>query len=241
MMKKIAFAVLALIAGVTNAAELYNNGPVADGAGKSVLATGLGASTLGFGNQAALNNYVADDFSIGAGASWNVSSLSFYGYQTGAGGFSFTSATWGIFSGADINSATLVATGATAVTNGGLAGYRVTPTTLTNTQRGIYKVNADITDVTLGAGHYWLAWGLEGSGLSGPWQPPTSDAREGNALQSIGGDDFLQLEDAGSGLSVELPFAVNGTIAAVPEPETYAMLLGGLGLIGLARRRARRG
>ena len=48
------------------------------------------------------------------------------------------------------------------------------------------------------------------------------------------------LEETGSGLSVELPFAVNGTIAAVPEPETYAMLLGGLGLIGLARRRARR-
>ena len=33
-------------------------------------------------------------------------------------------------------------------------------------------------------------------------------------------------------------FAVGGTIAAVPEPETYAMLLAGLGLMGgLARRR----
>lgn len=239
MMKKIAFAVLALIAGVTNAAELYNNGPVVDATGVSVI--GPDATTFGFGAQSGVGNFVADDFNVTAGKSWNVSSLSFFGYQTGAGAFSFTSATWSIVSGADVNSGTVVASGTTSVTNGGLAGYRVTDTTLTNTQRGIYKVNADITDVTLGSGHYWLTWGLAGTGLSGPWQPPTSDAREGNAAQATGGGAFATLEEAGSGLTVELPFAVNGTIAAVPEPETYAMMLGGLGLIGLARRRARRG
>ena len=34
--------------------------------------------------------------------------------------------------------------------------------------------------------------------------------------------------------------AVRGTIAAVPEPESYAMLLAGLGLLGLAARRKKR-
>ena len=238
MMKKIAFAVLALVAGVTNAAELFNNGPVVDATGVSVIAPD--ASTFGFGAQSGSGNFVADDFNVTAGKSWNVSSLSFYGYQTGANGFSFTSATWSIVSGDDVNTGNVIASGTTGVTNGGLAGYRVTDSTLTNKQRAIYKVDADIADVKLGSGHYWLTWGLAGTAASGPWQPPTSDGREGNAAQSTGGDDFLQLEETGSGLSVELPFAVNGTIAAVPEPETYAMLLGGLGLIGLARRRARR-
>lgn len=32
-----------------------------------------------------------------------------------------------------------------------------------------------------------------------------------------------------------------GTVTAVPEPETYAMLLGGLGILGIAVRRQRRG
>ncbi len=240
MMKKVAFAALALIAGVTNAGELYNNGPVVDATGKSVFAPD--ATTFGFGNQSASGNFVADDFNVAAGKSWNVSSLSFYGYQTGATGFTFTSATWSIVSGNDVNTGTVVASGTTAVSNGGLAGYRVTETTLTNKQRGIYQVDADIADVKLGAGHYWLTWGLTGTNASGPWQPPTSDGRVGNAAQAIGGSgNFLELAETGSGLSVELPFAVNGSVSAVPEPETYAMLLGGLGLIGLARRRARRG
>ncbi|RFP18814.1 MULTISPECIES: PEP-CTERM sorting domain-containing protein [unclassified Duganella] len=239
MMKKVAFAVLALVAGVTNAGALYNNGPVVDATGKSIVAPH--ASTYGYGVQSGVGNSVADDFNVTAGKNWNVTGLSFFGYQTGANGFSFTSATWSIVSGSDVNSGTVVASGTTGVTNGGLAGYRVTEDTLTDKQRAIYTVNADITDVTLASGHYWLTWGLAGSATPGPWQPPTSDARAGNAAQSLGGGAFATLKEPGSGLSVELPFAVNGTIAAVPEPETYAMLLGGLGLIGLARRRARRG
>ncbi|MYN40074.1 PEP-CTERM sorting domain-containing protein [Duganella sp. FT109W] len=236
-MKKIAIAVLALVSSIANAGELYNNGPVVGSNGLSAIAPN--ATTFGFGDQSNVGNFVADDFTITVGKSWDISSLSFYGYQTGATGFSFTSATWSIVSGNDVNTGTVVAFGTTDVTNGGLAGYRVTDTTLNDTQRRIFKVDADITDITLASGHYWLAWGLAGTGVSGPWQPPTSDARQGNAAQATGGGAFAQLVESGSDLSVELPFAVNGTVSAVPEPETYAMLLAGLGLIGLARRRAR--
>jgi hypothetical protein len=234
-MKRLVLLAALTASGLSQAAELYNNGPVVDGDGKSVLV--LPSTTLGFGNNSGAGLAVADDFSVAAGVKWNVSSLDFYGYQTGATGFTFQNATWSIVSG-DVNSGNVVASGVTAVSNGGRVGYRVTETTLNNKQRGIYDAHADVADFSLDAGHYWLRWSLSGSGVSGPWQPPTSDGREGNAAQAGNGDPFTQLVDTGSGLSVELPFAVQGTVSAVPEADTYAMLLAGLGLVGaLARRR----
>ena len=138
-----------------------------------------------------------------------------------------------------MHTGTVLASVLTAVTNGGLQGYRVTETTLTNTQRGIYKANADVNDFQLAAGTYWLRWSLAGSLASGPWQPPTSDARTGNAAQALAGASFSTITETGSGLSVELPFGVNGTIAAaVPEPSSYLLMLaGGLAVAGVARRR----
>ncbi|MBJ7312766.1 PEP-CTERM sorting domain-containing protein [Rugamonas sp. CCM 8940] len=234
-MKRLVLLALLAASGLSQAAELYNNGPVVDLNGRSVLESP--STTLGFGVNSGGGLAVADDFSVAAGVKWNVSSLDFYGYQTGAIGFTFQNATWSIVSG-DVNSGTVVASGVTAVSNGGRVGYRVTETTLTNKQRAIFDAHADVSDFSLDAGHYWLRWSLSGSGTSGPWQPPTSDAREGNALQAGSGDPFATLSDSGSGQTVELPFALQGSITAVPEADTYAMLLAGLGLVGaLARRR----
>lgn len=235
-MKKLILLSLLAAAGAAHADVIYNNGPVVGSNGLSVLAAP--ATTFGFGMNAAAGVAVADDFTVAAGSVWNVQSLDFYGYQTGSTGFTFSNATWSIISG-DVNTGTVVASGVTAVTNGGLQGYRVTETTLTNTQRGIYKANADVNDFQLEAGTYWLRWSLAGSLASGPWQPPTSDAAAGNAAQSLTGAPFSTIVEAGSGLSVELPFGVNGTIAAaVPEPSSYLLMLaGGLAVAGVARRR----
>lgn len=235
-MKKLILLSVLAAAGAAHADVIYSNGPVVGGNGLSVLASP--ASTYGFGMNTAAGISVADDFTVAAGTVWNVQSLDFFGYQTGASGFTFTGATWSIVSG-DVNSGTVVASGSGAVTNGGLQGYRVLESTLTNTQRGIYKANADVSDFQLAAGTYWLRWSLTGSLASGPWQPPTSDAREGNAAQALSGAPFATLTEAGSGLTVELPFGVNGTIAAaVPEPSTYLLMLaGGLAVAGVARRR----
>lgn len=241
-MLKYALAVGVAIAftATSASAQLFNNGPVVDGTGLSVLS--LPATTFGFGSNATAT--VADNFSV-AGAGWNVSSLDFYGYQTQAvpAAYTFTSATWSIISGTNVNTGAMVASGTTSLTNAGLVGYRVTETTLTNQQRAIFRLNADITDLLLGSGDYFLTWSLLGTGVSGPFVPPVvGSLGSGNALQSLSGGSFATLVEAGSQQGLDLPFTINGTriAGAVPEPASWAMMIGGFGLVGgVLRRRAR--
>jgi len=238
-MKKLLIASLVVAAfGGAQAQVLFSNGAAAAGTPPiSVIRTG--GTLFGAGQQANLPNLVGDNFSVG-GPGWNVTSLSLFGYQTGAANaFTFTGASWSIIAG-DVNSGTVVASGTGApVTNGGLVGYRVTSTTLTDTNRAIFRVNVDIPDFTLAPGNYWLRWGLTGTLASGPWQPPTADGVVGNAVQSLANAPFAALVDAGDGLGVELPFMIMGSV--VPEPGTYALMLaGGLAVVAAARRRRQR-
>ena len=233
MKKLIALALLAGF-GSAHAVDLFNNGAaVAGSPALSVIRTG--GSLFGAGAQGAIPNSVADNFSVG-GPGWNVQSLSFFAYQSfAASTFTFTNATWSVISG-DVNIGTVVASGTTALTNGGLQGYRVTPTTLTNTDRAIFRLDANVTDFTLTAGNYWLRWGMTGTATSGPWQPPTAAGTVGNAQQSLAAAAYATVVDAGDGFGVEFPFIIQGTV--VPEPSTYALLLaGGLAVVALARRR----
>ena len=234
--KLLAAATALAISSGAQAAVLFDNGAPVNGAGLSILTSPN--TTYGTGSQTTANNVVADDFS--AGAAWTVTSLDFYSYQTGATSFGFTSATWSIISGS-INGGTVVASGTTNVTNGGLVGYRVLSTNTTDTTRAIYRVSADVTDFNLAAGNYYLTWSLAGNAnLSGPWTPvlPGSEGT-GNAYQSAGGAAFSPLADAGSSLSYGLPFTINGTVvtSGVPEPATWAMMIVGFGLVGGAMRR----
>jgi hypothetical protein len=236
----IAAATLALsVPTISHASELFNNGPVVGPTGISVFAPP--ATTFGFGSNTAGGLGVADNFSV-TGGGWNVQSLDFFSYQTGAVGFTLTNATWSIVSG-DVNTGTVVASGTTTLTNQGLMGYRVLDTAVTDTNRAIYRVNADIADVTLAAGSYYLAWSLAGTGASGPWVPPVLGAT-GNAFQKTNASAgvFNPLIEAGTGLSPELPFVINGTMmgmpnGGVPEPSTWFMMIAGFGLVGGAMRR----
>lgn len=105
--------------GGAQAPVLFNNGAAVSGM-PPLSVVRAGGTALGFGAQSTLNNLVGDDFSV-AGANWNVASFSFFAYQSNATAFGFTAATWSVISG-DVNTGTVVASGATSATSGGLLG-----------------------------------------------------------------------------------------------------------------------
>lgn len=229
----VAIGLVALL-GSAQAATLYDNGPIVNAQGLSVLTSP--DTTLGVGSNASAT--LADDFSV-TGNGWNVQSLDFFGYQTGSTSFTFTGVTWSIRAGVNVNTAAIVASGTTTATDGGRVGYRVTSTTLANTQRPIYRVTADIPDLLLPAGNYFVTWALAGTGASGPFVPPVlGSLGTGNALQSLSGAAFTTLLDGGSQLRLSAPFAITGTVVAVPEPSMLALwMAGALAVAGVARRR----
>lgn len=219
------------------AVQLYDNGTVLNSGNLSVLPTAN--TTLGYTSSSTAAISLADNFTV-TGAGWLVDTLDFYAYQTNATTFSYTNVVWSIVSGSNLTTGIVVASGTTGVTSGGIVGYRVSSTTLTSTARPIYRINADIPNVTLGAGIYWLTWSLTGSAsFSGPFVPPTV-AGSGDAQQNTG-SGWNVLSDGGSLATAELPFSINGTVVAVPEPMSAALMLAGIvGLWGLNRQRATR-
>ena len=237
MKSLIAVTVLAMATGTVLAGPLYSNGPVIGAGNLSVL--GPSAVTQGFGAQATSNNSVADDFTVGNGLVWTLSDIDFFVYQNNATSFTLQTVLWSIVEG-NVNSGQVVASGTSALTSGGFLGYRVASNQPSSKIRPIYRANADIVDLTLDEGHYWLRWSMTGSLSSGPWQPPTADAIVGNATQSLAGGAFSTLADGGSRKGVELPFQLNGMAAnAVPEP-SGALLALGAGLAALLAVRRRR-
>ncbi|MCX5688175.1 MAG: PEP-CTERM sorting domain-containing protein [Planctomycetota bacterium] len=230
-MKTTILAAFIGLAGAANAAVLHDNGAVYNVAGSPNLSVlGSGESTVGFGAQASATNSVADDFTVNGGG-WNVTSMTFYMYQTSAAAFSFTSLDYQI---ASSHSEAISWTPATSLVNGGFVAYRVTSTTLGATNRPIYAITVPMNQ-NLADGNYVLRWRAAGSLASGPWQPPVVPSGEvGNARQSIANGEFTQLAMGTTNGPVELPFQINGTV--VPGPGSLALLgMGGL-IVGCRRR-----
>lgn len=112
---------------------------------------------------------------------------------------------------------------------------------LGSTSRAIYRIQADIPDVALGAGDYTLTWALAPSFVfSGSFVPPVlGSLGTGNAEQSRLGGAFAAVSDSTSHQPFDLPFTVNGTLPAVPEAPAWALwLAGGLALARRVRRRS---
>lgn len=103
------------------------------------------------------------------------------------------------------------------------------------------SANTGITSSVLTAGTtYWFAASTIGLGGAGPYYVSqhyqNTDGIVDNGTFWFSNDSTGAYFD-GRAISTEIAFSV--TISAVPEPETCAMLLAGLGLVGFAARRKR--
>ena len=209
---------------------LHDNGPLVNSAGtgvggadESVLQnTSLGMNILGFGHQLSAGNRISDDFVISETNGWDVTTITVYAYQTGAGAPStitgvnmqiwdgdpsdpMSSVVWG-----DDTTNVMAATGWSGI-------YRVTETTTGSaTNRAIMTATVNV-DTYMPAGTYWVDWQVDGSAsFSGPWVPPVTingQTTTGNAMQFAGGA-WGPAEDSGTLTQQGIPFLVSGQIFA---------------------------
>jgi hypothetical protein len=204
---------------------LWDNGPLvthvaggAGGADASALQSALGMSTYGFGHQYNVGNRIADDFTITNPPGWQIDTITFFAYQTGAPTepSSITGVYYQIWNGPPNDPGSLVVFG-DLTTNRLLHTswsniYRVIDTNLLDTFRPIYADTAS-AGVVLPPGTYWIEWMTAGSDLySGPWVPPITilgQTTTGNALQYT--TAWAAVVDGGTLTPQGMPFIIQGT------------------------------
>lgn len=250
-MKTICTLAALLAAGSTLSAQvLYDNGPLVThpggmtgtAAGADRSAIGPGGNIFGFGAAQSTGFRMADSFV--SDASWTITGLQLYGYQTSATAISaptLTGVTLRIWDGAgpgvgnvvwgDDTTNVLTAAFLTDI-------YRTTATDTTSVARRVQRAEISLPNLQLGAGTFWFDWAFDGSLTSGPWQPAVSDPNmlvSGNGLQyNPGGTgSWGPALDGPAGAQVQqaMPF----TIIGVPTPGSLAIL--GLGALFAGRRR----
>jgi hypothetical protein len=161
------------------------NGPFQTGTGDgfnggNTSAIETGFNTFGYTASTASFFAVADDFVVTDAAGWSLNSVTVYAYQTQTTPnpvSTFNDIRISIFAVnpngtqaaptyGDFTTNRLLSTAFTGV-------YRVTPTTLTNGQRAIMSITADLSDIPdLAPGTYWIGWTLGGTQASGPFTVP---------------------------------------------------------------------
>ncbi len=210
-----------------NGGVLYDNGPLvnvpgggAGGADASRLQdASLLLSTYGFGHALSSGFRVADDFTVPAGQTWTISTVTFFAYQTGSSTTSTINHVnvriWDGIPGA----------GGSNVVFGDTTTNRLASSTWSNAYRDLESAPGDATrpvmantvtiNTALPAGTYWIDWQTGGTLGSGPWAPPISingQAVTGNALQfDPTASTWNAAIDAGAAAQQGFPFVVEGT------------------------------
>ena len=226
-------------------AVLWDNGPLTthpNGCGTthaSRLQTSLGMSTLGFGHQFAYGYRMSDDFEITDPAGWDIDTITFFAYQTGAP--MSPSPITGVYlqiwdgppwAGGSVVWGDLVTNRLLSSTFSGI--QRDSETTTCPNSRYIFANVAQV-GVHLPPGHYWLDWTTDGSAsYTGPWAPPITilgQTTTGDAYQYT--TSWAPALDNGTSTQQGMPFIIEGSVVPamdVPwlseEPISGAVLPG---------------
>ena len=251
-----AVGLLAAVAGAGYSQIIYSNGPFITHPGigpggtdvSRLQSVSLGMLNLGFGVQTdpGVNNWAADDFTIPAGQTWNITGMTFYGYESPAVSTASTinDLRLRVFSGGAPNAGGVVIFGDTTTNRLSSTGfsnvYRDSETQTGNLTRPIEANRANFV-LNLGPGTYWVAFQMGGDiNLNGPFTIPITingQSTTGNGLQFVGGTGtWIAAEDQGTVTQQGFPFLIHGSV--VPEPATLVAL--GLGALALASRRRRK-
>jgi uncharacterized repeat protein (TIGR01451 family) len=205
------------------ATVLFDNGPLITSVGtgvggedESVLEnTTLGMTTLGAGHTGAFR--VADEFTI-TGDDWDITTITFFAYQTGATASTITEVNLQIWDGVPGAMGSSVIFGDDTTNRMSATSFsnilRVTEATTGTANNRQIAANIVDVNITLTAGTYWLDWQSNGSAGSGPWAPPvtiTGQTVTGNAMQSNTGV-WGPLNDGGTGTALGMPFIVEGSV-----------------------------
>lgn len=169
------------------------------------------------------NNATNGDWEIGVGEATSQSgSFTQNQFAWGSGTYNF-SATWG-------------ASGLSVTVNGQTTSYANAPL-LGDTLRIGAKRDATVTILNVdGTAFNQVLSGTLGTGVGNYLYFASSDAFGGNGVTFSG---TVRIGGAGGSGSASEIFFENGNFAAVPEPATWAMMIGGFGVVGAAMRRRR--
>lgn len=214
---------------------LWDNGPLVTSVGTGVGGADesiVDASEVvnGFGCQWGADIRLADDFTVPAGETWEISTITVFGYQTGSGPPSTILECYiEIFNGHPETGTSVYGDLFTDVmtSSSWMNCYRVKPPTSgTSTERPIMaNVCEFASPIVLSEGTYFLVWQLDGTGSSGPWTPPVTingQLNTGDAIQYFESmwnpiDDSASLEPKG------LPFILENNSGAL-DNETWATI-----------------
>ena len=213
-------------------AVLFDNGPFVTGVGTGpggadVSEENPGETTYGWGVQFASGNMMADQFEVPAGETWDIETITFFGYQTNSGTSStITGVYLSIFDDSPETGALVYGDYTTNVMTGTewTNCYRCGNGDITSVARPIMANTCDFSGLSLPAGEYYFAWMLNGSGSSGPWANPvtiTGQGDTGDALQYTPAGGWLPIPMGGTGTPVGMPFIIEGTTTAL-ERTTWA-------------------
>ncbi len=211
---------------------LYDNGPIvthpgggSGGLDASYLQATLGLNIFGFGHAVSSGYRVADDFEVTDPLGWDITTISFFAYQTGSTTTStINQVNLRIWDGPPGDAGSTIVFGDTTTNRLSASAfadvYRVLDTAPTDTTRPVME-NSVTVGIHLDPGTYWLDWQTGGTLASGPWAVPISivgQTTTGNGLQfNPTGSTWSPAIDTGTAAAPQgFPFVIYGILDQMP-------------------------